>query len=106
MVKQRKRRKIIEIGINSVGLEEIKGQLTVQKEAFIDVIAALRAEIEKIPECWVGSAAEEYANQFESLQPTFNNVEELIETITTQITQVVSTTEGLDDEIAGILKGA
>lgn len=95
----------MEIGINSVGLEEIKGQLAVQKEAFNDVVSALKTEIDKIPECWVGTAAEAYVEQFESLQPAFKNVDELIETITTQITQVVSATEGLDDEIAGILNG-
>ena len=95
----------MDIGIHIEGLQEIKGQLDVQKEAFIDVVQALKTEIEKIPENWVGTAAEAYVEQFESLQPSLQNVEELIDTISTQITQVVSATEGLDDEIAGILGG-
>ena len=94
----------MEIGINREELEKIKRQLAVQKEVFIDVIAALKSEIEKIPEYWVGSAAAEYAKQLESLQPNFNNVEELIEIITVQITQVINVTKGLDEETNSTLK--
>ena len=49
---------------------------------------------------WEGEASRQFAAQFESLRPSFNEMGELIESIARQCDGVAEATERLDSEMA------
>ena len=53
---------------------------------------------------WEGVASESFAAQFESLQPSFNQMDQLILDISKQCDDVADATQALDEEIASKFK--
>lgn len=94
----------MQIRIEPEQLAEISSGLKERGEEFRSLVEQMKILIGKIPEAWAGQSAEAYVGQFEELQPGFNQVEELIQTIGIQIDQVVAAAQELDAEIAGKLQ--
>ena len=92
------------IGIDVEKLLEIANSLKARKEDFESLVSQMGTEINKIPDAWDGDSATAYLEQYESLQPSFNNIAEVIETISIQITDVVNANETLDSDVKNILK--
>ena len=53
---------------------------------------------------WEGTASESFVAQFESLQPSFNQMDQLILDIAKQCDDVADATQALDEEIASKFK--
>ena len=53
---------------------------------------------------WEGVASESFVAQFESLQPSFNQMDQLILDIAKQCDDVADATQALDEEIASKFK--
>ncbi|WHE86703.1 WXG100 family type VII secretion target [Lachnoanaerobaculum gingivalis] len=49
---------------------------------------------------WEGVASESFVAQFESLQPSFNQMDQLILDISKQCDDVADATQALDEEVA------
>ncbi|MBC1560144.1 WXG100 family type VII secretion target [Listeria booriae] len=92
------------IGIDTEELASISTNLKTHAESYDDLVKAMKSEVDKIPTAWDGQAAEAYVEQFEELKPSFNNVLELIETISIQLKQVIEANENLDKETSGKLR--
>jgi len=53
-----------------------------------------------LQEEWEGNASRKFAEQYESLSPAFNNMNDLIATIAQQCHDVADAMQTLDDDIA------
>ncbi|MDR1795588.1 MAG: WXG100 family type VII secretion target [Erysipelotrichaceae bacterium] len=88
------------IRIEPTALASISSGLKVKGESFAALTSEMSSLISSLPQYWEGRAATAYLNQFEELKPGFVKVQQLIETISTQISQVIAAAEELDSQIA------
>ena len=70
------------------------------KGNFEQVIQTMSNLITTLQDEWEGEASRQFAAQFESLRPSFNEMAELIESIARQCDGVAEATERLDSEMA------
>ena len=96
----------MQIGINTELLGEIHAKLQAYKEDFAALVGNIGAQIDTIPEAWDGDAAVAYSEQWYDLKNnTLNEVEELLDTIGIQVSEVIAAMEEMDQSIAGVLRG-
>ena len=69
-------------------------------ENFLNVVQSMSNLIGTLREEWEGQASEKFAEQFEALRPSFNEMGELIESIAKQCDGVADATQALDEEMA------
>ena len=69
------------------------GEFRAARENFLNVVQSMSNLIE-------GQASEKFAEQFEALRPSFNEMGELIESIAKQCDGVADATQALDEEMA------
>ena len=72
---------------------------------FQDVISKMKNLIGILQEEWEGQASQGFAAQFAAMEPTFNNVRQLIDDIGQQLDSTASAVEQLDQEIASKFNG-
>ena len=70
------------------------------RENFLNVVQSMSNLIGTLREEWEGQASEKFAEQFEALRPSFNEMGELIESIAKQCDGVADATQALDEEMA------
>lgn len=75
-------------------------EFTRAQEEFNAVRDTMAKLIGTLQEEWEGNASRSFAEQFESLSPAFNNMNDLIAAIAKQCHDVADATQALDDEIA------
>jgi len=68
--------------------------------AYQDVVKRMSDLINILQDEWEGEASRQFALQFESLQPTFQNMDQLITDIAKQCDDTADALEQLDDDIA------
>ena len=71
-----------------------------QKETFVGVIGAMTGIINQLQTEWEGEASRGFYDQFGRLQPSFNQMTELLETLSKQLQQTGEALERLDQDIA------
>jgi WXG100 family type VII secretion target len=76
------------------------GEVNTQGTNLEDVIGALQSIIDGLQTEWEGAASVAYAQQFESLKPSFIKMKELTDQIAEQLNATAAATEQLDAEIA------
>jgi WXG100 family type VII secretion target len=82
---------------------EMRGRANEVREEgnkFQGVIDQMTRIINVLQTEWEGAAARSFAEQFESLKPSFNSMKELLEDISTQLNQTADAVEQMDQEIA------
>jgi len=77
------------------------GEVRGQGEGFQRVIDRMQSIIDELQTEWEGAASQAFAQQFDGLKPSFNEMKELIDKIGTQLDQTATAVEDLDNEIAG-----
>ena len=80
------------------------GEFRNAESEYSRVISTMRNLINTLQGEWEGAASESFAAQFESLQPSFNQMEQLILDIAKQCDDVADATQALDEEIASKFK--
>ena len=80
------------------------GEVRSQGETFQDVINKMQNLINELQAEWEGQASQQFAAQFDSLKPSFNETKQLIDDIGQQLDQTANAVEQLDQEIAGKFK--
>ena len=77
------------------------GEVRGQSETFQGVIERMQSIINELQTEWEGAASRAFAQQFDSLKPSFNSMKELLDDIATQLSQTADAVEQLDQQIAG-----
>lgn len=80
------------------------GEVRNQGEVFQDVINRMQGIINELQSEWEGQASRAFADQFERLRPSFNDMRQLIDDIGAQLDSTANAVEQLDQEIAGRLR--
>ena len=75
-------------------------EFTTAREEFNAVRDTMTKLIATLQEEWEGNASRKFAEQYESLSPAFNNMNDLIATIAQQCHDVADAMQTLDDDIA------
>ncbi|MCL2839988.1 MAG: WXG100 family type VII secretion target [Defluviitaleaceae bacterium] len=76
------------------------GEVNGQGQAFQDVITRMGGIINELQSEWEGQASRAFADQFQRLQPAFNEMRELIDNIGMQLNQTANAVEDMDSSIA------
>jgi WXG100 family type VII secretion target len=71
-----------------------------QGNDFDDVIKKMDSTIKTLEGEWEGEASRRFGEQFSALKPSFQNMRQLVEDISRQLTQTAAAVENLDNEIA------
>ena len=82
-------------------MRQRSGEVRNQGEVFQDVINRMQSIINELQTEWEGQASRAFAEQFDRLKPSFNEMRSLIDDIGTQLDATASAVEQLDQEIAG-----
>jgi len=64
------------------------------------VISKMDNLINELQNEWEGAASQSFANQYQELKPSFQKMQELVETISTQLQQTGNAMEQMDSDIA------
>ena len=80
------------------------GEFRNAESEYSRVIGTMRNPIDTLQGVWEGAASESFTAQFESLQPSFNQMDQLILDIAKQCDDVADATQALDEEIASKFK--
>ena len=75
-------------------------EVQTQGENFGEVINRMQNIINELQTEWEGQASRAFADQFNRLKPSFNDMRQLIEDIGTQLYATANAVENLDQEIA------
>lgn len=73
---------------------------TSRREELTTLIGNLDTLLSNLREEWDGSASEQFDTQWLEIKPGFNNCEQLLDSITTQLNQTAQAMESLDADIA------
>ena len=76
------------------------GEVRQQGETFQEVINRMGNIINELQSEWEGQASQAFAQQFDRLRPSFNEMRQLVEDIGTQLNGTANAVEQLDQEIA------
>ena len=77
------------------------GEVRGNGETFQEVINSMQNIINELQSEWEGAASQAFAQQFDALKPSFNDLRQLIDDIGMQLDQTADAVETLDNEIAG-----
>jgi len=81
-------------------MRQRSGEVRTQGETFQNVIDKMQHIINELRTEWDGAASEAFEQQFVRLKPSFNDMRQLIEDISTQLQNTANAVEQLDQEIA------
>ncbi len=73
---------------------------TSRREELTTLIGNLDTLLASLREEWEGTSSEQFEEQWNGIKPGFNNCEELLDSITTQLNQTAQAMESLDADIA------
>lgn len=76
------------------------GEFRTEGNNFEEVINKMQNLINVLQDEWEGEASSQFAQQFEALKPSFNEVRQLIEDIGGQLDATANAVEQLDQDIA------
>ena len=76
------------------------GEVRNQGENFQEVINRMQNIINELQTEWEGAASRAFAQQFDALKPSFNDMRQLIADIGTQLDATANAVEQLDQDIA------
>jgi WXG100 family type VII secretion target len=76
------------------------GEVRGQGETFQGVIDRMQGIINELQSEWEGAASRQFAQQFDTLKPSFNEMKQLIDDIGSQLDATANAVEQLDQEIA------
>jgi WXG100 family type VII secretion target len=77
------------------------GEVHRQRDVFKDVINTMGNIINQLQSEWEGEASRSFDEQFNRLRPSFNQMEELLDSLGIQLRQTGDALEQLDSDIAG-----
>lgn len=75
-------------------------EYTVEAENIGQVISTMDKLINELQSEWEGAASESFATQYQDLKPSFQKMQELVETISSQLTQTAAAMEEMDENIS------
>ncbi|MBP1045589.1 WXG100 family type VII secretion target [Enterococcus sp. BWM-S5] len=84
-------------------MEALSNQLHSQEETFQQCVAELNRLIHSVPDSWEGKSADAYINQFEELQPAFEQTQVIIEALQQQIKETMAVMKEKDSSLASKL---
>lgn len=76
------------------------GEVRKEGETFQAVINKMQNLINELQSEWEGKSAQKFAQQFDTLKPSFNEMKQLIDDIGSQLDGTANAIEQLDQEIA------
>jgi len=76
------------------------GEVRNQGESFQEVINRMQGIINELQTEWEGQASRAFAEQFDRLKPSFNDMRNLIDNIGTQLDSTANAVEQMDQDIA------
>ena len=95
-----------QLRIDYDGLEENKATIEQARDEYEELIAKIENTVNSINENWEGQAAEAYKEQFEELRgEAIDKITELLNNIAQQLSDVTSSSEQFDSDLAGKIKG-
>lgn len=95
-----------QLRIDYDGLEENKATIEQARDEYEELIAKIENTVNSINENWEGQAAEAYKEQFEELRgEAINKISELLNNIAQQLSDVTSSSEQFDSDLAEKIKG-
>lgn len=81
------------------------GEYSVEAQNFQEVIAKMQQLLDQLQTEWEGASSAAFADRFESLKPGFQNTQELIEEIASQLMTTAESLESLDADLASKIRG-
>ena len=90
-----------QIRITPDQMRQRAGEVRTQGQNFQEVIDKMQNLINELQSEWEGQASTQFAQQFDSLKPSFNDMRQLIDDIGGQLDATAGAIEQLDQEIAG-----
>ena len=76
------------------------GEVRTQGESYQEVINRMQGIINELQTEWEGQASRAFADQFERLKPSFNDMRRLIDDIGMQLDSTANAVEQMDQDIA------
>jgi len=76
------------------------GEVRYQGESYQEVINRMQGIINELQTEWEGQASRAFADQFERLKPSFNDMRRLIDDIGQQLDSTANAVEQMDQDIA------
>ena len=89
-----------QIRISPEQMRSRASEVRVEGENFQQVIDKMQNLINVLQDEWEGQASQQFASQFESLKPSFNDMKQLIDDIGSQLDGTANAIEQLDQDIA------
>ena len=89
-----------QIRITPEAMRDRAGDFRNARDSYEAVITTMTGLIAALQDEWEGQASQQFALQFESLKPTFDNMHQLITDIAQQCDDTANALEQLDDDIA------
>ena len=90
-----------QIRITPETMRQRAGEVRVQGNNFQEVIDRTHSIINELQSEWEGQASHQFAQQFERLKPSFNEMRELLYQLSKQLDGTAEALEQLDQDIAG-----
>ena len=81
-------------------MRQRSGEVRTEGQNFEQVISKMQSVINELETEWEGEASRRFAEQFNTLRPSFNEMRELIEDISMQLSGTADAIEQLDSDIA------
>ncbi|SFD10988.1 WXG100 family type VII secretion target [Clostridium uliginosum] len=89
-----------QIRISPEQMRSRSGEYKREAENIGQVIGNMDKLINELQNEWEGAASQSFATQYQDLKPSFQKMQELVDTISTQLTQTAAAMEEMDDNIS------
>lgn len=83
------------------GISTSKSAIDLQKTNFEELYESMKSTINSLPEYWEGETANSYVQQFEDLSSSFNSIRDLMEGLSTQLSNISTNFSSTDTDMAG-----
>lgn len=86
-------------------MEQKAGEFDARCTEFTDLVTTMKNMVTDLTEEWAGNSSKAFYDQFESLEPGFNDTAQLITSIAQQLREVSAAMMEIDSQIAGKING-
>ncbi len=93
------------IRVTPAELVDMSGRYSNESSQVGDQISRLNTMISQLEGMWEGEASRAFSQQYESLKPSFLQMQQLLEDISTQLNNTSRALEDADNQIASQIRG-
>ncbi|MFC0190212.1 WXG100 family type VII secretion target [Fictibacillus iocasae] len=93
------------IRVTPAELVDMSGRYSNESSQVGEQISRLNSMISQLEGMWEGEASRAFSQQYEALKPSFQQMQQLLEDISTQLNNTSKALEDADNQIASQIRG-